>query len=160
MKRRIAWGAAILIFALACGVAAFVATRSHRVEETHEVLLDDMPELSWLRDELDLSDEQFAKVRQLHVGYRPKCVVMCRRIREAHERLDAASRGEEEVTPELKAAIEDHARLHAECQQAMLEHLYETAAVLDDDQARRYIETMLPYALDFSHSEPEGMHER
>ena len=118
MKKRVAWGGAILIFALACGAAAFVATRSHKIERSHLVLLDDMPELGWLRSELDLSDAQFAKVRELHVGYRPKCAEMCHRIHEAHERLDAASRGRRDVSPELKAAIEDHARIHAECQHA------------------------------------------
>jgi len=49
------------------------------------------------------------------------------------------------------AAISDHARIHAESQEAMIGHLYRTAAVLDKDQAKRYLTIMLPYALDFSH---------
>jgi RNA polymerase sigma-70 factor (ECF subfamily) len=38
----------------------------------------------------------------------------------------------------------------------MLEHLYETAAVLEEAQGRRYLDAMLPYALDFKYSEPNG----
>jgi hypothetical protein len=98
-------------------------------------------------------------VTELHVAYRPQCAEMCHRILEAHERLDRAAFSSDVVTAELKAVIADHARIHAECQEAMIAHLYRTAAVLDERQAKRYLKTMLPFALDFSHSEPEGVHE-
>ena len=42
----------------------------------------------------------------------------------------------------------------------MLNHLYETAATLSPEQSRRYLETMLPYALDFTHSESGTLHAR
>lgn len=153
-------GILVLVLAIVAGVAAFCLMRSHKVEASRGVLLDNMPELAWLHTDLKLTDSQFAKVTELHVAYRPQCVEMCHRILEAHERLDRAAQAGEAVTAELKAAITDHARIHAECQEAMIEHLYRTAAVLDRDQAKRYLKTMLPFALDFSHSEPEGVHER
>ena len=158
MKKSTGFEVLILLLALVVGVFAFFAVRSHKIQSRHEVLIDNLPELAWVRSELKLSNEQFAKVSELHVGYRPKCLEMCHRIRKAHERLELASQGADAVSPELKAAIDDHARVHAECQEAMLEHLYETAAVLDDTQADRYLEVMLPFALDFSHSEPGGIH--
>ncbi len=117
-----------------------------------------MPELQWLKKELNLTDEQFTRVGKLHAAYLPECAKMCERIAEAHERLDEASRGKDEVTPELKAAIEGHAGIHAECQEKMLAHLYETARILKPHQKKRYLEVMLPYALDFSHSEPDDVH--
>jgi hypothetical protein len=73
---------------------------------------------------------------------------MCRRIAEAHSRLESLSRTARGMTPELEAAIRDHARVHAECQQRMLEHLYQTAKLFDDQQAARYLETMVHHALD------------
>lgn len=151
----------VLALALVAGLCAFAWMRSHRhAKATSGSLLESMPELAWLRAELDLSDSQFGKVSELHAAYLPECTAMCQRIAEAHERLDAASHGEVEVTPQLKSAIADHAGIHAECQERMLEHLYETARILDADQAERYLEVMLPYALDFSHSEPEDVHVR
>jgi hypothetical protein len=80
---------------------------------------------------------------------------MCNRIVEAHERLERIADEAKGVSPELEVAISDHARIHAECQTEMLEHLYDTAALLDEEQAKLYLDTMLPYALDFSHSEPK-----
>lgn len=158
MKNSSRYGGAILLISLIVGFCVFFAARSHKAPSSHAALIDDLPDLEWCRSELNLSPEQFEKVRELHVAYRPTCEEMCHRIRKAHLRLEEASQGAQGVTPELKAAIEDHARIHAECQEAMLEHLYETAAILDEEQAQRYLTMMLPFALDFSHSELGDVH--
>ncbi len=149
----------LLALALAAGFCAFVWTGSRPIAAApHATLLEAMPELNWLRKELSLNTLQFEKVRELHVAYLPECEAMCEQIAEAHKRLAMASAGQTSVTAELKAAIHDHARIHAECQEKMLAHLYRTAAVLDHTQAQRYLELMLPYALDFSHSEHGKTH--
>jgi hypothetical protein len=151
----------ILVLALLAGVAAFCVMRSHKLaQQNPRVLLDSTPELAWLRADLKLTDQQFVRVSELHADYRPKCVELCHRIGAAHERLEAAARAHGTVSPELKAAIADHAKIHAECQEAMLEHIYNTAAALDEKQAAHYLDTMLPYALDFTHSEPDNAHVR
>ncbi len=143
-------GLIILVIALLAGIAAFMVTRSHRQSAHNGVLLDTLPELAWLRAELKLSNEQFAKASELHKAYRPTCTEMCHNITEAHARLETLAQTGRGITPELTAAIQHHARVHAECQEKMLEHLYQTAALLDDKQAARYLETMIPHALDAS----------
>lgn len=154
-------GVLIILAALLAGAVAFCWMRVRAVHEpTPSSLLESMPELAWLRQDLNLTDKQFAEVSRLHIEYRPKCVEMCERIANSHERMEAAVDGHVVVSDELKKAIEEHAMIHAECQEAMIEHLYRTAATLDEKQAERYLETMLPYALDFSHSEPENVHVR
>ncbi len=152
-------GILVLVLAMVAGVAAFYFMRSHQIEASRGALLDNMPELEWIRSDLKLSDSQFAKVTELHAAYRPQCVAMCGRILEAHQRLDRAAQSGGAVTAELKAAIANHVRIHADCQEAMIDHLYRTAALMDEEQAKRYMKKMLPYALDFSHSEPGGVHE-
>ena len=136
------------MLALVTGIAAYCITRVHCHSERKEVLLDSMPELAWLRKELKLSDDQFAKASELHIAYRPTCVVMCRIIADAHARLETLARSGHHISPELIEAIRDHARVHAECQQKMLAHLYQTADLLDDKQAAIYLKTMVPHALD------------
>lgn len=145
-------GLLILATALLAGLIAFCLMRSHTIARSGGNLLDSMPELAWVRTDLKLTDAQFAKVTELHVAYRPKCMEMCRRISEAHEKMEGLTAKQRKETPELDAAIREHALIHAECQQAMLKHLYETAAVLDEKQGSRYLETMMPYALDFTPS--------
>jgi hypothetical protein len=154
MKR----GLLFLVLALAAGISAFCITRSHRQAAHSEVLLDSMPELAWLRSELKLSDDQFAKASELHVAYRPACATMCRNITAAHAKLETLARSERGLTPELEAAIRDHARVHSECQRKMLEHLYQTADLFDDKQAARYLETMIPHALDSVSTNTESCH--
>lgn len=141
-------GLLILVLALAAGTAAFMVARSHRQSAHSNVLLDTMPELAWLRTELKLSEAQFRQASDLHTAYRPICAEMCRNISEAHARLETLATSGRGMTPELTAAIRNHARVHAECQEKMLEHLYQTAALLDDKQAARYLEAMIPHALD------------
>lgn len=148
----------IILLLLLAGAAAFCLTHSFRTAEPKAALLNKMPELAWVRSELKLTDEQFAKVSELHAAYRPKCEEMCRRILEAHRKLDSLAAKDSVVTEEMRAAIREHANIHAECQEAMLKHLYQTADLLDSQQAAKYLETMLPYALDFSHSEPQSIH--
>jgi len=151
-------GILILAIALLAGVIAFCLMRSRTITHSRENLLDSMPELAWVRTDLKLTDAQFSKVSELHAAYRPKCMEMCRRISDAHEKVDGLAGKGRKLTPELDAAIREHAVIHAECQQAMLKHLYETAAVLDEKQAGRYLETMIPFALDSTLSGSETAH--
>jgi hypothetical protein len=85
---------------------------------------------------------------------------MCRRISEAHERIETLASANHVITPDYRAALKEHADIHLECQEAMLKHLYETAGTLREDQAKRYLEAVLPFALDFSHSESGKLHAR
>ncbi|WP_425602307.1 hypothetical protein [Luteolibacter yonseiensis] len=145
---------------LAAGVLAFCLMRNHRMPSRGDALLDKMPELGWVRSELKLTDEQFKKVAQLHVDYRPECVEMCHRISQAHEQIEELAKTGRGMTPELDAALREHAAIHLECQQTMLGHIYRTAALMDPRQSERYLEKVLPYALDFTHSETGNLHER
>ena len=141
-------GLLFLVLAIAAGVAAFYITRTQQQSAHKEVLIDSLPELAWLRVDLKLTEDQFAKASALHLAYRPTCVTMCRNISEAQTRLDALAKNARGMTPELEAAIQEAARVHAQCRTKMLEHLYQTAGLLDDKQAARYLEMMLPHALD------------
>jgi len=140
-------GILILVLALMAGIAAFWFTRSHQQAAGGDALLDGIPELAWLRGELDLTDEQFDKAIELHIAYRPLCVEMCRRIADTHAKVEALARESREMSPELEQATLEHARVHAECQRKMLTHLYETAALMNERQAARYLEIVLPSAL-------------
>jgi hypothetical protein len=153
-------GVFILILILAAGTLAFCLMRNHRMPARGDALLDTMPELGWVRSELKLTDEQFKKVAQLHAEYRPECVRMCNMISQAHEKIEERAKSSRSMTPELSAALQEHAAIHLECQQTMLGHIYRTAALMNQRQSEKYLEKMLPYALDFTHSETGNLHGR
>jgi len=141
-------GLIILVFALLAGLASFCLMRSQHHAAAGSALLDEVPELAWLRGELALTEEQFTKAQALHNAYRPHCEEMCANIAEARARMETLATKSNAVTPELAQAVQDYARVRAECQQHMLAHLYQTAALMDEKQARRYLDTVLPHALD------------
>lgn len=135
----------IVLLALAAGFLSFQVSRGGRPFHAKDVLLDEMPELAWLRRDLKLTDAQFDRVAALHERYRPECVEMCDRIGAARGRVDDLLRRSKSVTPELESAMREFARVRADCRLAMLRHVYETAAELDEKQAARYLEALLPH---------------
>lgn len=147
-------GIFILACALALGACMFVCTRFilARMDEASMPVEagSRLPELQWLRHWLDLNDEQFSRVKALHIAYLPKCEQLCERVHESNASVLALSRKQFSVDPAFAAAIQARAQLTSECQQALLQHIYETAACLKPEQANRYLHTMVPHALGVS----------
>ena len=156
MKRAL-W---ILAVALLAGLIGFAVTRGRNCCTMTETMTAHdghtlLPELEWLRREFKLSDEQFAKVSALHGAYRPTCEELCMKIMACHAKVEALVSAGSAVSPDLKAALQEHAALHVECQTAMLTHLYQTAACMSPDQARHYLDAMLPQVIEMA-MEPHG----
>lgn len=144
----------LLLAALLAGIVAYTGARFWPAAPARGgILLDEMNELTWLGQELALTQAQMEAVAKLHHEYRPKCEEMCARIQEAENRLTAVAARSRTTTPELSAAIHEAARVRAECQEAMIGHLYQTAALLEPAQAERYLAAMLPLALGTTTSE-------
>jgi LTXXQ motif family protein len=157
MKR----GLWIVAAALLTGILGFVIARQQycRTMSKKAASHEDnsrLPELEWFRNELKLTDEQFAKISELHLAYRPTCEDLCMRIMASHKKIKAHVDGGKQVTPELKAALQEHAALHVECQTAMLTHLYQTSACMSQDQAKNYLDAMLPQVIEMA-MEPNHM---
>lgn len=141
-------GLLILAVAILAGILAFFVTRGQPPTAGDSLLLDSLPELAWLRTDLKLTDEQFAKVGDLHRAYRPVCAEMCRNIAESEAAVAQLASTQGGMTEDLAQAIENHGRVIAACKRSMLDHLYQTAALMDENQARRYLDVTLPLALD------------
>ncbi|MFM7181545.1 MAG: periplasmic heavy metal sensor [Verrucomicrobiales bacterium] len=147
----------LLLAALLAGLLAYTGVRFWPSAPARAgILLDEMNELFWLRQELGLTDAQIEAVAKVHHEYRPKCEEMCARIHEADEKLTRLAADSRTMTPELSAAIHEAARVRAECQEAMIGHLHQTAALLEPAQAEKYLAAMLPLAL--GTSTPESGH--
>ncbi len=145
MKR----GPYILLIAIALGSTLFCARFMLRERAAHgetagapqerESLL---PELAWLRTKLQLKDDQFEKVKALHLAYRPKCQGFCMRVQDSEAALLAAMKN---AQADLTAILRARAELQIECQQAMIAHIRQTAACMDPPQAQRYFDLIQPY---------------
>jgi Spy/CpxP family protein refolding chaperone len=139
---------------IAVGLAAYGMTRWMRNPAPMTATtpaLQAMPGLSWLKRELKLTEAQAEKISALHQSYLPRCAELCESIERSHEKVDRLAQASASFTEEYRAAMREHAEVHLQCQTAMIEHLYEVAGTLEPSQSRRYLDLMLPYALDASH---------
>ncbi|SKA85226.1 Heavy-metal resistance [Prosthecobacter debontii] len=155
MKR----GFLILLTALLVGIVGYFVTRQPCCEASGEGMATHdggslLPELKWLHHELKLTDEQFAKVKERHLAYRPTCEALCMKVAASQKKVQTLAQAGNIAAPELSAALEEQAAVRAECQKAMLKHLHETAAVMSPDQAKHYLDIMLPQIIgpDAGHS--------
>jgi septal ring factor EnvC (AmiA/AmiB activator) len=149
----------IFLLSVALGSTAFFITRSLtskcdcRLDPHTALVIDQLPELEWLRKDLKLTDQQFGEIKEQHLAYRPTCMKMCHQIAETHKKLNKLANENNMVSHELELLLQQHADIHVEGQKALLSHLYATASVLNTEQKERYLKEMLPYAIDFSHQE-------
>ena len=137
--------------AVALGICMYVCARVMlaRVDQSsmHVVEGSRLPEIQWLRRWLSLDEAQFAKVQALHLAYMPTCEKLCARVQQSEAAALALSWKQSKVDPELAAAIQARAQVASECQQALLEHVYQTAACMNPGQAQLYLGLMIPHAL-------------
>src|SRR5690349_5171888 len=76
-------------------------------------------ELLWLRKEFSLTDQEFARIRELHEGYLPGCAHMCAQIAAANRELEHLVLSTNEVTPEITKKLSEISNLRQECQARM-----------------------------------------
>jgi Spy/CpxP family protein refolding chaperone len=149
MKR----GLLIFFVALFVGAVSFIAARKQcccTIDEGTTTTHDGgtmLPELAWLRHELKLTDTQFEKVREMHLAYRPICEELCMKVAASRRKVQVLAKVGNNISPEVEAALQEQATVQVECQKAMLKHLHSTAAVMAPDQARQYLDAMLPQVI-------------
>jgi Spy/CpxP family protein refolding chaperone len=136
MKRALIIAALVLF----CGACAFLACYAFRALPMAKTVGAKDAELVWLAREFQLTANQREKIQQLHDGYRPRCMAMCRRIAENDAKLGGLIANERNVTLEIEAALRESAQIRVECRREMLAHIYAVAAVMSPDQAQRYID--------------------
>ena len=130
----------ILIAGVALLAAAFGGM--YAVTTAHSPAHDASPGMAWLKQEYQLSDEQYTQVCQIYAAYHPQCLEMCRQIDAQNARLKQLLAATNVVTPEIKEALVESARLRSKCQSAMLGHFYAVSRVMSPEQGRRYLAWM------------------
>ena len=145
---------AIGMLALALGLGAFWCARLVRpkVAGTGACTTHHCSELSWMKEEFGLDDEEFRKIEQLHSDYVPRCDELCCRIADSSAKVQRLAEQSDSMTEELAAALRDYETTRLECQKALIEHLYETARCMPPDKGTKFLEVALPNALSDSHA--------
>jgi hypothetical protein len=89
------------------------------------------------------------RVRELHEGYKPKCMEMCGRIAAKKSELESALAGSTNVSPAVEKELIELGQLRAQCQAQMLQHFVEVSRAMPPEQGRRYLAEMQRLTLGF-----------
>jgi hypothetical protein len=116
------------------------------------------PEMDWLRREIGVPEERMGKVIELHEAYHPKLEDLTRRLADSSNRLAALAYAGKGSTSQLEQALKDDSALRLEARTAMLNHLFETATSLTETEAKRYLDVMVPHAIDGNSATTETAH--
>lgn len=145
----------VLIGALAgtAGVVAYRATTDEAVAEA----LAKQDALAWLRADFQLTEAQFAAIKQLHDSYSVVCEEHCRQIQEAAQARNALKAGGRADAAALAAADRRVEELRQVCESAIATHVRACAALMAPDAAERYLALVLPKIRDFDHLAPPDL---
>jgi Heavy-metal resistance len=144
MKR----GAVILLVVL--GVGAAMGALSYGF------FRDRISATDWLQKEFSLNEEQSARILALNAEYGLQCKEMCAHIAQADSRLAGLIDSSRTVTQEIREALVETDRVRSECRLKMLEHFYEVAAAMPEEERKKYLDMVLrvvlkPGEMDSSH---------
>lgn len=106
-------------------------------------------DLDWLRQEFRLSEAEMARVRELHDGYMPTCLEMCRQIAAKKSELETALVGATNFTTAAEKKLAELGALRAQCQTQMLRHFVAVSQAMPPEQGRRYLAEMQRLTLGF-----------
>lgn len=129
--------AGLLLAGVAYGCVYLVRTAKARATDAAE-----HPELIWLTREFGLTQQEFARIRDLHEAYIPDCARMCAKIEAANTELEALVIKTNQVTPEISEKLSEIGRIRQECQTRMLNHFYAVSRSMPEEQGRRYLAQM------------------
>lgn len=132
-------GVLILVLGLVVAAAAYGCVYFVCMSSARSMQQTDKPELTWLKEEFNLSDAEFKRVSELHAAYLPQCQEMCRKIDGQNVQLEKLIANATNVTPEIESALAEASRLRADCQTMMLRHFMQVSQTMPLEQGRRYL---------------------
>ncbi len=133
------------LFVVAGGLAAgFVAHLSYFQAYTPECPPSALEcEMEWLRDELDLSDEQYARIARVHNESSQEISVLSKRVRELELLLAEleAERVREGYVDflEIRTYMEAKRKLDEACEKSTSDLIASVGSLMDVEQRKRYL---------------------
>lgn len=153
-------GLIILATAIVLSVFGSVTYFRYATAQTKFLFHQPAGELEWLRQEFQLDESQFARIRVKHEEYAPKCERMCAEASKLDRELIVMFQNNKKVTPELEAALKRWADVEAECRRVMLNHVYAVSAEMSPAQGARYLAMMESRLLQHDHDHHLPAHDK
>ncbi|MEI6715002.1 MAG: periplasmic heavy metal sensor [Verrucomicrobiota bacterium] len=99
--------------------------------------------LAWMQKDLQLTDQEYGKVCALHDAYMPNCKALCQKLDKCARDLSDVFERELKSSAATEAAFRDYEAVRSECQRQSMQHVLETAAVMNPEAGRRFMREVL-----------------
>jgi hypothetical protein len=132
----------ILFGGLVLGLAAYVCLYWTQTADARAIANSPHPELAWLKEEFRISDQEFARIRELHDAYLPECAAMCAKIAQANSEFERLVADTNRMTPEINAKLSEIGNLRQQCQSNMLSHFFAVSRAMPPEQSELYMSRM------------------
>ena len=132
-------GILILSLGMTGAIIAYCCFYRMGTATPRELLRSQQPELAWLKHEFNLSDQEFARILELHAAYLPQCKARCMRIEELNDKLTKAISATPQLTPEIEKLLAERGQTRTDCQTEMLKHFFEVSRTMPPEQGKRYL---------------------
>lgn len=147
MKHLFATVALVVLIASAVGFISFRASADPVVQDA----LTKRDAMEWLRADFQLTEAQFAAIKQLHDSYSLVCEEHCREIQDATRARNSLKTAANANTSALAAAERRVEELRLVCESAIATHVRQCAALMSPEAGQRYLALVLPKIKDFDH---------
>jgi hypothetical protein len=142
-----------MLMALLLGITAFLVSRgvqNHQRERdfaqnVSSLENDTTSVLAWMKKELNLTDEEFAKECRIHEEHMVEYHRLCEEMKASRERLTQALQNNNELNSEGQAAIRDYETHFEACERAVIQHVKHVAAAMNPKAGQTYLKLMIPH---------------
>lgn len=144
------WGKTLVLVVAVAMAAGWGAYRLGSRPEVEQALTK-RDALEWLRADFQLTDAQFAAIKQLHENYSVVCEEHCRAIQAATSERNALKKNGTADAAALATADRRVEELRLVCESAIATHVRQCAAHMSPEAGERYLALVLPKIKDFDH---------
>ncbi len=137
----------IVILSLALLACLYGGIYGWITADTAQAMQSDHPELEWLRREYQLSETQFSEIREKHEAHDIVCQELCRDLVNVQKEFESVISTHPQVSPEVQEALAAWTRQRNRCYETTLAHMYDVSAVMNEDAASRYRESIFRHLI-------------
>ncbi|WP_078813561.1 hypothetical protein [Prosthecobacter debontii] len=143
-----------MMTALLLGIIAFLVARgvlNHQrqknfAQNIHALEQDTPALLAWMKTDLGLTDDEFARECRIHDEHMVEYRRLCDEMQASRERLKTALQESQNLSDEGQAAaIKDYEDHFEACERAVIQHVKHVAAAMNPKAGQTYLTMMLPH---------------
>ncbi len=116
----------------------YLATLYITTRPARAMMSADMPQLHWLKQEFQLSDQAYQQAVAKYRTFDPQCQARCRELAAAQQQLRSLIENRSEIDDEINAVLAHVEKLRHRGREATLAHMYDVAKCMEPNQAQRY----------------------